>query len=266
MSPSLPLAVRAAPHYGEEPCISGTRGSGAIFFSGCNLKCVFCQNIEISRIPKGKKLSVTGLKDTMKKLEDQGVHNINLVTPSHYIRAIAKALSEISLSIPVIWNSSGYDKVESLKMLDGLIDIYMPDFKYASSGLASALSGAVNYASTAKTAISEMFRQTGRYELDENGIMKKGVLIRHLMLPGQSENTMDAIDFAADEFGDNVLFSLMSQYTPIGNVSGELKRKITPEENADMIHYMKARKLVGFTQDTDSSCKDFIPDFDLTGL
>ena len=165
-SPALPCIARAAPHYGEEPCISGERGSGTVFFSGCNLRCVFCQNHEISRSKLGKTVSVERLADILLELQDKGVHNINLVTPTHYTDAIIKALERAKLRIPVAWNSSGYDSVESLKKLEGLVRIYMPDFKYMDSQLAKRYSAAPDYPETAKAAIREMFRQTGPFVLD----------------------------------------------------------------------------------------------------
>ena len=198
MSPALPVVARAAPHYGEEPCISGSRGSGTIFFTGCNLKCVFCQNREISRGQGGRIVSVQELRDIMLRLRDGGVHNINLVTPSHFIRPVAEALSGLALGIPVVWNSSGYESVESLKMLEGLVQIYMPDFKYAKKDLAKRYSAAEDYPEAARAAIREMYRQTGPFRMDGDGLLRSGVLIRHLILPGQDLNAMDAIDFAAE--------------------------------------------------------------------
>ena len=166
MSPALPVVARAAPHYGEEPCISGSRGSGTVFFTGCNLKCVFCQNREISRGRGGKAVTVRELRDILLRLRDQGVHNINLVTPSHFTRPIAEALSGLKLGIPVVWNSSGYESVESLKLLEGLVQIYMPDFKYAKKEPAKRYSAAEDYPETARAAIREMYRQTGPFVMD----------------------------------------------------------------------------------------------------
>ena len=270
MSPSLPYIYRAAPHFGEEPCISGEKGSGAIFFSGCNLRCVFCQNYEISRGSGGKQVDVEGLKDIILRLQDKGVHNINLVTASHYVRAVAEALSELDLDIPVVWNSSGYESVETLKMLDGLVQIYMPDYKYAGSIPAKKYSRAADYPEIAAEAIKEMFRQRGAYRIDENGIMQSGVLIRHLILPDETDNSMNAIDFVADEFpAGSALFSLMSQYTPMPDCEKfpELNRRVTREENEMLKHYMKLRGINdGFWQEPDSATEEMIPEFDLTGV
>lgn len=270
-SGALPRVSRAAPHYGEEPCVSGRRGSGAVFFTGCNLRCVFCQNREISRGGgMGRELTVQELRDTMLRLRDMGVHNINLVTPTHYSRAIAQALSGIELGIPVVWNSSGYESVETLRRLEGLVQVYMPDFKYYKQDLAHRYSAAPDYPTVAAAAIKEMFRQRGAYELDEDGILRSGVLIRHLILPGQELNAMDVIDFAAEEFPpESVLFSLMSQYTPMPGLEKhpELSRRVDSETNSLLISYMQRRGIsAGYWQETDSATDELIPDFDLTGL
>ena len=185
--PDTPVVARAAPHFGEEPCISGTRGSGAVFFSGCNLRCVFCQNRTISRGERGKEITVAQLRDIFLRLRDEGVHNINLVTPSHYTRQIAEALSGLELGIPVVWNSSGYECVETLHMLDGLVQVYLPDLKYALPEPAARYSAAADYPQVARAAILEMYRQTGPFRLDEDGMLRRGVLIRHLILPQQGE-------------------------------------------------------------------------------
>lgn len=269
-SPALPRVARAAPHFGEEPCISGTKGAGAVFFTGCALRCVFCQNREISRGEGGRTVTVRQLRDIMLRLRDEGVHCIDLVTGSHYIYAVAEALSGIDLGIPVVWNSSGYESVESLRQLEGLVQVYMPDYKYADAELARRYSGAADYPETAAAAIREMYRQTGPFSMDENGLLRSGVLIRHLILPGQAENAMNAIDFAADEFPrGSVLFSLMSQYTPIAGLEKypELLERVDGELNQRLIHYMRARRLeTGYWQETASATEEQIPDFDMTGL
>ena len=268
-SPLLPTVARAAPHYGEEPCIAGPNGTGAVFFTGCSLRCVFCQNINISRGEGGKTLSVSELRALLLRLRDEGVDSIDLVTGAHYIPAIAEALAGIELGIPVVWNSSGYESVESLRLLEGLVQVYMPDFKYYDAVAAGRYSAAPDYPAVAAAAIREMFRQVGPYELDEEGRMKHGVLIRHLILPGRLEDARDVIDFAADEFpAGSVLFSLMSQYTPMPGLERfpELQRRIEPEENRALIHYMRVRGLEGCWQDDASATAEMIPDFDLTGV
>jgi len=270
LSPSLARVSRAAPHFGEEPCISGSRGSGTVFFSGCNLRCVFCQNHEISRAAVGKSVSTDELRDIFLRLQDEGVHNINLVTPSHYSRAIAKALESARLSIPVAWNSSGYDKVETLRRLEGLVQIYMPDFKYFDSELAGRYSSAPDYPEVAQAAIKEMYRQVGEFVLDDDGLLRSGLLIRHLILPQQRFNSMDVIDFVAEEFPEgSVLFSLMSQYTPMPGLEAfpELCEPVDKSLSDDLISYMRRRGIyTGYWQESESASDEMIPDFDLTGV
>ena len=268
-SPLLPRVARAAPHFGEEPCISGTKGSGTVFFTGCNLRCVFCQNREISRGEGGVPLTLSELRDTMLRLRDQGVHNINLVTGAHFVRAIAQALEGLELGIPVVWNSSGYESVESLRRLEGLVQVYLPDFKYWKSEPAKRYSLAADYPKVAATAIREMYRQTGPYRMDETGMLQRGVLIRHLILPGQDLNAMDVMDFAAEEFPEgSVLFSLMSQYTPMPGLERfpELQQRIDSETNQRLIAYMEKLGLEGYCQDVDAATDEMIPDFDGTGV
>jgi len=268
-SPLLPRIARAAPHYGEEPCIAGKNGTGAVFFTGCNLRCVFCQNVDISRGKGGERVTVPQLRDMLLRLRDAGVDSIDLVTGAHFIPAVAEALAGLTLGIPVVWNSSGYESAESLRLLEGLVQVYMPDYKYSDPAAAKRYSAAEDYPEVAAAAIREMYRQTGPYVLDENGLIKSGVLIRHLILPGRSADAMDIIDFAADEFPQGaVLFSLMSQYTPMPGLERfpELQRRVTKEENEALIHYMRVRRLDGFWQDVDAATEDMIPDWDLTGL
>ena len=269
MSPALPRVARAAPHYGEEPCIGGPRGTGAVFFTGCNLRCVFCQNREISRGGPGRTLTVPQLKELFLRLRDRGVSSLDLVTGTHYTPWIAEALSGLELGIPVVWNSSGYESVESLRQLEGLVQVYMPDFKYWKGDIARRYSAAEDYPAVAKAAIKEMYRQVGPYELDGEGLMKRGVLIRHLILPGQDLNAMDVMDFAAEEFpAGSVMFSLMSQYTPMPGLDKfpELQSPIEPELNERLISYMRRLGLEGYWQESGSATEEMIPDFDLTGL
>ena len=269
-SPALPRVSRAAPHFGEEPCISGVRGSGTVFFTGCNLRCVFCQNREISRGGgTGEILSVPALRDLMLRLRDQGVHNINLVTGAHFIRPIAEALQGLDLGIPVVWNSSGYESVDSLRLLEGLVQVYLPDFKYWKPALAKRYSLAEDYPAVAAAAIREMFRQTGPCVLDEDDMLRRGVLIRHLILPGQDLNAMDVIDFAAEEFpAGSILFSLMSQYTPMPGLERfpELQQRVDAETNQRLIAYLQKRGLEGYWQETEAATDEMIPAFDGTGL
>jgi putative pyruvate formate lyase activating enzyme len=259
--------ARAAPHFWEEPCISGTKGSGTVFFSGCNMKCVFCQNYEISSGGKGKVVTPDRLTEIYYELIEQGVHNINLVTPTHFSKQIIKTL-EKSLPVPVVYNSGGYDSVETLRMFEGKVQIYLPDMKYMSSALAEKYSKAKDYPETAKKAIREMFRQTGEFILDDDGIMQKGVVIRHLMLPGQLENTLDVIDWVSDEFGDKVIFSLMSQCTPNENCTlPELQQTITQEEYNKAVDYMYLCGIENaYVQDFSSAKKEYTPPFDFSGV
>ena len=269
-SPYLPRAARAAAHYGEEPCISGTRGSGTIFFTGCGLGCVYCQNREIAS-GGGVELTVLKLREVMLRLRDTGVHNISLVTASHFTRPVAEALSGLDLGIPVVWNSSGYESVESLRMLEGLVQIYMPDFKYSLAAPAARYSDAPDYPEAAAAAILEMFRQVGVYCMDEAEILRSGVLIRHLILPGQLENSRGVIDWAAEHFPmGGVLFSLMAQYTPMPGIAErfpELGRCVTEAEAAELYDYLIAAGIEdGYWQEPDSSGEDMIPAFDGTGI
>ncbi len=269
-SPEKALVTRAAPHYGEEPCISGTRGSGTVFFSGCNLRCVFCQNHEISRGGQGTELDAQGLRDVFLRLRDTGVHNINLVTPSHYSHIIAEALSGVKLGIPVVWNSSGYDSMETLRSLEGLVQIYMPDYKYSDPALAKRYSAAEDYPTVALAAIKEMYRQRGEFVLDDEGIMLSGVLVRHLIMPGAPENTLRCIDAVEDNLpADKIVFSLMSQYTPMPGLDAypELQRSINMAEYERCASYLDFSDICyGFSQSPESATEEMIPDFDGTGV
>lgn len=260
-----PVIARAARHDWEEPCISGDRGSGAVFFSGCNLRCRFCQNYDISALRRGTAVTSARLRAIFEELAAQGVHNINLVTPSHFTLAIREALREPP-GIPVVWNSGGYDKPMALKLLEGKVQIWLPDMKYSDPGLAAELSAAGDYPEVAKAAIREMFRQAGPYRLDEKGLLRSGVLIRHLVLPGQLDNTFGVLDWIAETFrpGD-VLLSLMCQYTPNGHSGPE--RRLWAEEYRRAVDYMKALGLLeGYIQDPDSAQSGYTPAFDGTGV
>ncbi len=263
-----PVVARAALHYWEEPPISGTNGSGTIFFSGCNLKCDFCQNEDISRGTFGKEISIERLKEIYNELISQGAHNINLVTGTHFIKAITESLTE-PLSVPVVYNCGGYECVEALKLLENKVQIYLPDLKYADNELALKYSKAPNYFETATKAIEEMFRQVGKCQFDENGIMKQGVIIRHLILPNNLENTKKVIDWVKNNFNDGeVLFSLMSQFTP--NKTGkfpELSRRLTQEEYDEIEEYLFNSGIEeGFLQELSSAKEEYIPPFNLEGV
>ena len=258
--------ARAALHYWEEPVISGTNGSGTVFFSGCTLRCVFCQNHEISAEGFGKPVSGARLREIFENLIAQGAHNINLVTPTHFLPWILPALDP-PLPVPVVYNCGGYESVETLQTLNGKVQIYLPDLKYADSKLAQELSAASDYFPVATAAIEEMFRQTGPYVM-EDGLLKRGVVIRHLVLPGQLDNTRQCIDWVARTFrpGD-VLFSLMAQYTPQSGAQGLLARHVTRSEYHAAVAYMENCGIIdGFTQERTSAREEYTPPFDLTGL
>ena len=265
--PSLPVVARAALHHWEEPCISGVRGSGAVFFSGCPLGCVFCQNRRISREGFGRAVSAARLGEIFRELAAQGAHNINLVSPTHFAHAIREALAEPP-GVPVVWNTGGYERVETLRSMEGRVQVYLPDLKYADSGLARRYSGAPDYFETAAAAIREMVRQTGPVQLGEDGLLRRGVLIRHLLLPGALENTKAVLDFVARTFPPGtVLFSLMAQYTPQPGAEGLLRRRITGAELRAAQAYMEnVGVAAGYTQGLEAARREYTPDFDLTGV
>ena len=263
--------ARAALHRWEEPPISGTKGSGAVFFSHCSLHCVFCQNRGISRgTETGKRITTDRLSEIFLELQEQGAHNINLVTGTHYVPQIAEALGQVrssTLHIPVVFNCGGYERVETLRLLDGLVDIYLPDFKYYSSYYAARYSAAPDYADYVVDAIDEMVRQTGSVTMDANGIMTNGVIIRHLMLPGLAGDTRQVLCKIAERWGDRVLVSLMRQYTPFGMEDyPEIDRRITDEEYAEAVELFELLGLNGFLQDAESISESFIPSFRGEGI
>ena len=264
-----PVISRAALHHWEEPCIAGTRGAGTVFFAGCNLSCVYCQNYEISERRKGSEVSVERLREIYFELIAQGAHNIDLVTPTHYTHAVFQSLRD-PLPVPVVYNCGGYESVHTVAFLRKKVQCWLPDLKYYDSKAAKRYSDAPDYFEKATAAIEQMFRQTGPYEMDENGILQKGVLIRHLILPGQVENTKRILEYVAETFepGD-VLFSLMRQYTPYGRAAEfpEINRKITDEEYEECESYMEELGIIdGYVQQKESSDKAFIPAFDGTGV
>ena len=259
-------AARAGLHFWEEPVISGTRGSGAVFFSGCTLRCAYCQNREISAEGFGKKISPERLREIFEELIAQGAHNINLVTPTHFLPWVLPALTP-ALPVPVVYNCGGYERVETLRALEGKVQIWLPDLKYADNALSARLSGAPDYWETATAAIKEMYRQVGPYRL-ENGLLTSGVVIRHLVLPGEMENTRRCIDWVAESFAPGeVLFSLMAQYTPQPGAEGNLKRHVTAAEYRAAAEYMENCGITdGFTQERTSAKEEYTPPFDLTGI
>lgn len=262
-----PKIARAALHMWEEPCISGTRGSGAVFFSGCGLRCVFCQNEAISQQGEGKIVTPARLAEIFRELEAQGAHNINLVTAAHFVPAVLEALNLYRPNIPIVYNSSGYESIETLRMLSGIVDIYLPDYKYIDPNMAAMLSGARDYPDVAFAAIAEMIRQTGAPVYDENGMMQRGTLIRHLVLPGLTGDSMKILTRISDEF-PGIPVSLMGQYTPCGRALSMpgMDRKIKKKEYARVLAHMEAIGLDGYRQELGSADGAFIPSFDETGV
>ena len=266
------LVARAALHMWEEPCISGKEGSGAVFFSGCSLGCGFCQNNKISRGQTGKKITVEYLAELFFQLQGQGANNINLVTAGHFLPQVALALKnarEHGLKIPVVYNSSGYEKADSLKMLEGLVDIYLPDFKYMDPELAGKYSHAPDYPQIAKAALKEMVQQVGTPEFDERGMMKKGVIVRHLLLPGHVKNSREVLKYLHETYGDRIYISIMNQYTPMPAMKDDpkLSRKVTDREYERLLDYALSLGLNnGFIQEGETAKESFIPEFNEEGV
>ena len=260
---TLPRVARIAPHMWEEPCISGERGSGTVFFSGCTLRCVFCQNYEISAKNAGRTITAKELSEEFKRLEELGVHNINLVSPTPYIYAILEAFGIYKPSIPVVYNTSGYEKAETLRLLDGAVDVYLPDLKYATSELSKMYSAADNYVESAICAIEEMLRQTGKPEFDDEGMLKRGTVIRHLVLPNHTKNSIAVLDIIKEHFS-SAMVSLMGQYVPLGNASEyeKLNRKITRREYEKVKEHLFALDLDGFVQELSSADEKYVPTWD----
>ncbi|MBQ8279595.1 MAG: radical SAM protein [Roseburia sp.] len=267
--------ARAALHFWEEPCISGTTGSGTVFFSGCSLHCVFCQNEQIANGSVGKTISIERLVEIFFELEKQGANNINLVTPGHFIPQIREALlraKQQGLSLPIVYNTSSYESLEALQSLEGLVDIYLPDFKYMSSDLSKKYSHAADYAEVAKVAIAEMVRQTGAPVFDEDGedgLIKRGTIVRHLTLPGCMEDSKEILTYLHETYGEQIYISIMNQFTPLENVAGypELNRKITEEEYDELIDFAIDLGIEqGFIQEGETAEESFIPDFDCFGV
>lgn len=267
--PALPVVARAALHLWEEPCISGANGAGTVFFSGCTLGCVFCQNGSISHENFGKPVTEEELYAIFGRLAEQGAHNIELVTPTQFTHALARLLERpVPGGLPVVWNSGGYERAETLRVLESKVDIYLPDLKYVTPGLAARYSGAEDYPEAAKSAIEEMFRQRGPVRL-EDGLLKSGVVIRHLILPGRVAEARRVMDWVAETFPPGaVLFSLMAQYTPVGRLEGfpELDRTLRISELRAAREYMENLGLAGYVQELSAVGEGFIPSFDLTGI
>lgn len=266
------VVARAALHMWEEPCISGENGSGTVFFAGCSLGCVYCQNYNISKGLAGKKITVERLADIFMELQEQAANNINLVTPSHYVPQIIDALTlsrKKGLYIPVVYNSSGYEKTETLKMLEGYVDIYLPDLKYMSKDIAKKYSNAEDYFDYASQAIMEMVRQVGEPAFNKNGIMTKGVIVRHLTLPGYLEDSKKILEYLHKTFADTIYISIMNQYTPLSAVKEypEINCKVPDKDYDELVDYAIYLGVENaFIQEGETASESFIPEFNGEGV
>lgn len=267
----IPVA-RASLHFWEEPCISGAKGSGAVFFAGCNLGCIYCQNREISTGKTGKWISAGRLSEIFLELQKQGANNINLVTAAHvlpFVREALKAAKDNGLHIPILYNTSSYETVEAIQSLKGLVDIYLPDLKYMSAGLSKRYSLAADYPDVAREAIAEMVRQTGPCKFDARGIITKGTIVRHLVLPGSSMDSKNVIKYLHETYGNDIYISIMNQYTPMPDVAEhpQLRNRVPDWEYKKIVDYAISLGVEnGFTQDSSASDTNFIPPFDGTGV
>ena len=265
-------AARAALHFWEEPCISGERGSGTVFFSYCGLQCVYCQNCAISRGQSGKEISVDRLSEIFLELQKKGAHNINLVTPTHYIPQIVEAVQrakQAGCMLPVVYNTSGYEKPESIALLRGIVDVYLTDFKYMDEALSENYSGAPDYAKWAKLALSEMVYQTGEAIFDEDGMMKKGIIVRHLLLPGHLSDAKNIVQYLYETYRNRIFYSLMNQYTPMEGSKAylELSRTVTEQEYEELVDFAVSLGVEnGFIQQDGTAEESFIPPFDNEGI
>lgn len=267
--------ARAALHFWEEPCISGEKGSGAVFFSGCALHCVFCQNQEIANGSVGKEISKERLSEIFLELQEKGANNINLVTPGHFVPQIVLAIERArnqGLNLPIVYNTSSYENVDSIQKLEGIVDIYLPDFKYMSSSLSKKYSHAPDYSEVAKKVVAEMVRQTGAasfYEKEGQELMQRGVIVRHLILPGCMEDSKNIIRYLHDAYGDTIYLSIMNQFTPLKNVEKypELNRKLTEDEYNEVVDFAIGLGVEnGFIQEGETAEESFIPDFNCEGV
>ena len=265
-------AARAALHMWEEPCISAEDGSGTVFFSGCSVRCVFCQNHDIAVGQHGKIITGERLSGIYIELQEKGANNINLVTPTHYVPQIIESIEnarKMGLTLPIVYNTSGYEKAETLRMLDGIVDVYLPDFKYMSADLAEKYSNAPDYADCAKSALAEMVRQVGKPVFDGRGVIQKGVIVRHLILPNCTEDSKRVIKYLYETYGDDIFISIMNQFTPLDHIADypELQRKITQAEYDEVVDYAVDLGVEnGFIQEGETADESFIPSFDYEGI
>lgn len=262
----LPEGMRIAriqPHLWEEPPISGTKGTGAVFFSGCTLRCAYCQNADISHRNAGRSFTPAQLADSLRRLVDAGVHSISFITATPYVEKILETLRIYRPPVPLVWNTSGYETLETLRMLDGVIDVYLPDLKHLSPAMGKLCAQAADYFQAASAAIAEMCRQTGPAQYDENGLMRRGVIVRHLILPGLTGESMALLDWVKESLPEGTPVSLMRQYVPCNNVDiPGLTRSLTPREYRRVREHMMALELSGFLQEATSASEDFVPLFD----
>lgn len=265
-------AARAALHMWEEPCISAEDGSGTVFFSGCSVRCVFCQNHDIAVGQHGKIITGERLSGIYLELQEKGANNINLVTPTHYVPQIIESIEnarKMGLTLPIVYNTSGYEKAETLRMLDGIVDVYLPDFKYMSAALAEKYSNAPDYADCAKSALAEMVRQVGKPVFDGRGVIQKGVIVRHLILPNCTEDSKRVVKYLYETYGDDIFISIMNQFTPLDHIADypELQRKITQAEYDEVVDYAVDLGVEnGFIQEGETADESFIPSFDYEGI
>lgn len=267
-------AAKAMRHFWEEPCLAGEGGSGAVFFSGCVLKCAYCQNYEISAEKRGREITVERLAEIFLELQAQGAENIDLVNPTHFAPQIIEALrlaKERGLRLPIVYNSGGYEKIETLKMFEGYVDIYLPDLKYFDDELARKLSNAPNYFNITMAAVAEMVRQTGAPSFSENGRLIRGTIVRHLVLPGCHKDSIEIAKRLGERFGKDILFSLMSQFTPLGRVKSEpefskMNRRITTFEYNKVLDAVIGAGLEGYMQERSSAKEEYTPEFDFEGI
>ncbi|WP_019227677.1 radical SAM protein [Sedimentibacter sp. B4] len=266
------VVARASLHMWEEPCISGTNGSGTVFFSGCSLGCIYCQNFNISNGMSGKEITTERLAEIFLELQSKGAHNINLVTPTHFVVQIMDAIimsRNKGLNIPIVYNTSGYEKIETIKMLEGHVSVYLPDLKYMDENIAKKYSNCQDYFSHASKAIEEMVRQTGEIEFDENGMVVKGVIVRHMTLPGYLDDSKNIIRYLHETYKHKIYLSIMNQYTPLTEVSKypEINRKITEDEYDELVDYAVDIGVEnGFIQEGETALESFIPVFDKEGV
>ena len=266
------MVARAALHYWEEPIISGEKGSGTVFFSGCNLKCVFCQNYQISNNNFGKPISIHRLSEIFLELQEKEANNINLVTPTHFVPLIIEALKIAKakgFNIPIVYNSSGYENVETIKLLKGYIDIYLPDFKYYDNKYANKYSKCNNYFEAVTSSLNEMIKQVGKPVFNEEGILTKGIIVRHMMIPGLLNDSKKIIHYLVDNYNDDIFISIMNQYTPTNNLTNyqEINKTVNDSEYDELINYAIDLGIKnGFMQEGETQKTSFIPEFDTTGV